>query len=327
MATPANDLFVNARYIYDGITFLDDSAGSTLEPGEATTTPGWQFTTIGTGSLWYKWVADYTGQVGFTVTGTSNNSYSTHYVDVFAGDTNASDDTITSVNRIGTSYSGTSITLTATAGVTYYVRVARSTSASITTFNVTYSVGRAPNTLSSPGTNDLPTLSTGPIHMSALVEITEAIGYAPDSEKVISGFDVRASDQHSNDPHPAYLARLSSGAPVYTCERWVRLRFSPPFGALANVRFWIDNYAPDAGWELSWGTADNYQKPSLDQSSIAVFPIPTDDPLTSNLDLDLVTGGQVSYSPWIVLQARWAGSSPGPIQSVPLNFKFGWSEI
>lgn len=175
-------------------------------------------------------------------------------------------------------------------------------------------------------TNDLPALSTGPIHMDGLVEITEAIGAAPDSERIVTGFSLVAVDRHSADRHPIYLARNSNGAPAYTCERWVRLRFTPPFGALANVRFWVDNYAPEDGWELLWGISDAYQKPSLDASTVAIHPVPTSDPVTSNLALDIVTGGAVAYSPWIVLQARWVGSVPGPIQSAPLNWRFGWSE-
>lgn len=162
--------------------------------------------------------------------------------------------------------------------------------------------------------------------MNALVEVVEAIGAAPDSERTVTGFSLVADDRHSTDLHPTYLARKSNGAPVYTCERWVRLRFTPPFGALANVRFWVDNYAPEDGWEVLWGISDAYQKPNLDASTVAVATVPSSDPVTSNLDLDLVTGGEVAYTPWIVLQARWVGNAPGPIQSAPLNWRFEWSE-
>lgn len=317
MAAPANDNFANARYIFDGITFGDDTAGATLEPTEATN-PAWRNTLLGVASVWYKWVADYDGTVTFSVVSSRAN----HYLDLFVGD---GTDTFATITRLTTSSSLASVQVTVSEGRTYYIRIAGDGSFP-TTFNLAFPVGRPPNVLSAPGSNDLPILSFGPIHMDALVEITEAIGAAPDSERTVTGFSLVAADQHSSDRRPVYLSRLSNGAPSYSCERWIRLRFTPPFGALGNVRFWVDNYRPRGGWELLWGISDMYRKPSLDASMVAVDPIPTSDPMTSNVDLDLVAGGEVAYSPWIVLQARWLGSAPGPIQADPLNWRFAWAE-
>jgi hypothetical protein len=64
----------------------------------------------------------------------------------------------------------------------------------------------------------------------------------------------------------------------------------------------------------------------VDASPVAVYDVPTSDPGASNLGMSLVTGGTVQYSPWIVFQARWEGSSPGKIQPDMFNFNFAWSE-
>lgn len=175
--------------------------------------------------------------------------------------------------------------------------------------------------------DDLPILGST-IRTTALVDITEAIGTAPDSERIVTDFSLLSDDEHSNTPYAAkaVLARKSDGSATYSCERWVRLRFSPPFGALVNIRFWVDNYDPADGWDLLWGTSPVYLKPTASASSVAVFQVPSTDPVTSNIGMDLITGGQVQYTPWIVLQARWMGSPPGQIQPSPFNWHFGWSE-
>jgi hypothetical protein len=317
---PTNDQFANARYIWNGVGFGDDTVGSTLETGEATTTPGWQFTIIGTGSVWYRWIADFTGPVQFAISDTNGN----HILDIFQGNPDLVTDTLYTVTRLGTVVSAKSWNLTVNEGVSYYLRVAVS-GAGTTNFGVTFPIGRAPNALSSSGTNDLPVLGRT-VRAGALVEMTEAIGVAPDSEKVVSSISLVAGDYHSTDTPATLIKRNSDGSPAFTCERWIRLRISPPFGAIANLRFWINNYAPNAGWQLYWGISNVYQKPNLNASRVAISPVPTVDPVTGNLGMGFLTGGQVQYSPWIVLQARWLGSSPGPIQSTPLNYRFDWSE-
>lgn len=184
-------------------------------------------------------------------------------------------------------------------------------------------------TARTPGTNDLPSMLSGSVVSNVGVDLMEATGYGPDSETVTGKIDLLAVDMHSANPlsSKATLERLSNGAPSYTCERWVRLRFTPPFGAILKLRFWVDNYAPSDGWEVRYGTTSFYRKPSTSASDIATVIVPATDPGVSNLGDEILTGGQIQYSNWIVLQATWMGTAAHKIQADPLDWQFDWTDI
>lgn len=176
--------------------------------------------------------------------------------------------------------------------------------------------------------DDLPNLSASFVFGGAVVDLLEAIGPAPASEHVVNTLNLLSKDEHSDSFYApaAKLRRNSNGSVTYSCERWVRLRFSPPFGAVSNVRFWMPNYQPSTGWTVQWGTADTYRQPSRDRSSLATAAVPTADPGAGNVGLDLAMGDTTRYSDWIVIQAQWTGSSTGAIQADPLDFAFDWTE-
>jgi hypothetical protein len=319
MAAPANDLFVNARYIYDGIQFGDDLTGATLEAGESTSTWG-TGVTIDTRSIWYKWVAAATVSVTVKLAVASSQKLT-----VFASSGEQTVDTLDTITPLA--HSALIYTFVATAGLTYYFRV--SNSSGTNTFQLSYPVGRAPGALRSQGTNDLPTNINALIRSNARVKLTEAVGYGPDSERMTSRFDLLVQDEHSESPFAAnhLLRRSSDNSPSYSCERWVRLRFEPPFAAITKLRFWVNNYSANSGWALYYGLASTFRKPSDSASDIAVRPVPTADPDVANLGPEILTGGQVQYSQWLVFQAVWIGGNPGKLQTSDLNWEFDWTEM
>lgn len=316
MPAPTNDNFASARYIYDGIAFTDDLTGATIEANEDSThLPG---TPIGLRSIWYKWIALATTSVVVDLPVRSSQSLTIYQG---SGDLVDTFDTLTLITG------AVPAPFAATAGVTYYFRV--SNSSGLNTFKLSFPLGVPPGAYRSPGTNDLPTALDARLHTNPRVHIVEAVGYAPESERLSSRMDLLAEDQHSESVFAtsSLLVVNSDTSPAFTSERWVRLRFEPPFAAITNLRFWVNNYSLNAGWAIYYGLTPRFRKPSAALSDIATIPVPTADPGIPNLGVGVLTGGRVQYSDWLVLQAVYVGRSPGPIQSTPLNYEFDWTEF
>lgn len=160
--------------------------------------------------------------------------------------------------------------------------------------------------------------------MSAV--LLEAIGYGPDDEVEVAesnAIDIMAGDAHTGAQLP--MLRDPMGLPVYSCERWLRLRLTAKLLVISGVRFWIDNYDPNPGWLLRYGVTGIYRKPSSARSDIAVSPVLTSDPGEGSPNVD--SGVVSDYSSWVVLQACWSGLDTEPVQqAVALNYRFAWSE-
>lgn len=176
---------------------------------------------------------------------------------------------------------------------------------------------------------DLPIAIDGTLRTPAIVDVVEAVGYGPDSETVTTEINLLADDMHTVSAYASTskIPVKADGSLAYSAERWIRLRFMPPFGTATHIRFWIPNYNPNPGWQLYWGLATDYQKPlASDPSSIAIYPVPVLEPTTANVSDELLTGNEVQYSPWIVLQAARFPNSLGSLQLEAFNYRFGWAE-
>ena len=176
--------------------------------------------------------------------------------------------------------------------------------------------------------SDLPTL-TGVLTCNAQVDLLEAIGVGPHSESPMSYIHLLGADVHST---PANLAACpvqakSTGERAYSYERWIRFRFTPPFGGITGLRFWVSDYAPNADWQVLFGLVSTYSTPRKDKSEVATSALPTTDPGVGspNLMLSSIEGMSVAYAPWIVLQAGRVGYGDGDsLQAAYLNFQFAW---
>lgn len=120
------------------------------------------------------------------------------------------------------------------------------------------------------------------------------------------------------------LRAPSDGTEALSCERWLQMRFTPPFGAILNCRFWVPDYAPSPGWSMLWGVSDTYRNPSTSRSAIAVRPLPTTDPVIGNLG-PTIPGPAIGFTLYLVLQASWRGD-PGLIQDPPAQVTISWEE-
>lgn len=109
-------------------------------------------------------------------------------------------------------------------------------------------------------------------------------------------------------------------------ERWLRVHFQKPYGAISGLRFWVSGLVPNTDWAINWGTTTTYVKPIDGYSAFANEPILTADPGIQNVPLNIdATGRTYAYSDWIILQAVYAGSTPGSMQSGPVNLNLAWS--
>jgi hypothetical protein len=165
------------------------------------------------------------------------------------------------------------------------------------------------------GPTDLPTgLDGSTVGSNPLVELLESIGYGvngPASETVVlASHPVHLCGEDAHSPESALdnpIQANSDGTPSYSYERWVRVRFVPPFGVINALRFWVDMAAPiPDGWQIFWGWANGYQVPTVSQSQVAVSMLPLVDPgpLMPNFgDGVALSGNSVKYTPYIVLQA------------------------
>lgn len=164
----------------------------------------------------------------------------------------------------------------------------------------------------------------------------EAIGYGPDSEIIVESVNLAATDVHSGVQ--SEMRRNPNGLPVYSCERWLRLRFTSLSVQAALARFWISNLAPNPGWSMLMGTNMTYRKPTTSRSDIAVNPVPGVDPGSDLPNLypavtvntvgidDLLDGTIAQYSPWLVLQTIWTADNDDPFQADAFDFNFAWDE-
>lgn len=130
-----------------------------------------------------------------------------------------------------------------------------------------------------------------------------------------------------------------AGAPLqdsvdHSVERWMRIRFQPPFGQVRDLRVWCENVlAP--GWAVRFGASSNPATPSSELSTIATVALPGADPGQANLLSGPLRGDQDGFSLWIVLQACVdpAVAGPQPIgyaseswSAVPIELRFAWTE-
>lgn len=169
--------------------------------------------------------------------------------------------------------------------------------------------------------------------MAATATWLEAIGDGSD-ELEITHTHLLADDRHSPAADDGFRAApLTHDA--YSCERWLRVRFTPPFETVMSLRFWMPTPIP-AGWNLRWGTADAFRRPTTTASSVATQPVPTIDPGAGNCGGEQkLTGDDVRYSDWIVLQAQAdeatvaagaLGRDPNGRLN-PLRCAFTWREV
>lgn len=176
------------------------------------------------------------------------------------------------------------------------------------------------------GPSDLPTGVDQTVPSNPTVDLLEAIGYGaqgPKSEVLLAKnqmVNLYGQDAHSTDDPAAFaIPANNDGSPTYSFERWVRVRFIPPFGLIGQFRFWVDPMDIPDGWDIRWGWSNTYQVPTSGESQIAVSPIPTADPgpVWPNFgNPGSVDGQQTRYSPYLVLQASFLPDATQPGDSI-----------
>ena len=174
--------------------------------------------------------------------------------------------------------------------------------------------------------SDLPTglgVGAGPVWFDVL----EAIGLDGSDEvstPVINLLDVDRHTVVGPGVVEDFLRPNDDGTWARSCERWIRVRLTQPGASVGGLRFYVGNYAPRPGWELMFGTTDDYRTPTRQPSDIAVATVPAQDPgalIPSRIR------GLATVSDWIVLQAHWVGTdAPQAIQGPALEFAFTWQE-
>lgn len=163
------------------------------------------------------------------------------------------------------------------------------------------------------------TPATGPYtnlyNNDTAVAIIETIGAAGTDSRIVNQYlALYATDKHgADDPRDYILDPLdtASTTPIYTCERWFRVRFQYPFDYVDGLRLWSVTNTSDLlpGWTVKWGTTDTYATPTTGASSVATSSLPLSDPGSSSrnlMDSGPVTGLSSDYfSKWVVIQARF----------------------
>lgn len=151
--------------------------------------------------------------------------------------------------------------------------------------------------------------------------VTEATGFAGD-ELTVTEVRLSGRDQHSVAPAP--LTRdTASNIPVYSCERWLRLRLVT-FGYIDLIQLTAPNYAPAEDWAVFIGTSAIYRQPSTGPSTLTDQELPLAAP---GLNLTATRDSFGWTSEWIVLQAVWqpAADAPLALQPDPVTLHFDWS--
>jgi hypothetical protein len=173
--------------------------------------------------------------------------------------------------------------------------------------------------------------------VSATVELVQDKG---DGDVVVSYASVHGNNTLSETANSFMInpLRIIDGSPTRSYERWTRLRFTPPFGAISAIRFWVPNYSATPGWTVRYGTADIFSSPVMTASSIATFVgFPTSDPGEGSPNLGgetPLTGEQVQYSKYLVVQSVVQDSADlGPIlgydefnEPIPFDLRVAWLE-
>lgn len=162
----------------------------------------------------------------------------------------------------------------------------------------------------------------------AYIELLESTGKGPAKELAVTSPKLLGNDAHSYSSIAKPVRLNADRSPVYTCERWVRMRFSPPFGRVGQFRLWSPTMTLPEGWDVRFGTSLSYRTPSQSPSVYAYTSIPTVDPGVGTpnvVGLTTRNSDGVQYSPWIVFQAILTGPDVD-VSEQTLSFDFGWVE-
>lgn len=176
--------------------------------------------------------------------------------------------------------------------------------------------------------------------MTATVQLVERIASAATTDQPVSFLNIHGADTYSTIQRSyvdSPVVGRTDGAPVFSMERYVRLRFTPPFDRVRAFRFWVPDWVDPTGWTIKWGVAPAFSTPSNSESAWATATLPSADPgqLAPNIGGEVaVDGSATRYSDWIVLQAQATGDAEvGPILGwdtgnvpIPIPFKFKWVE-
>ena len=174
---------------------------------------------------------------------------------------------------------------------------------------------------------------------AATVDLIEAIGASQSIQVVTSDVHLLGADAHSGAGNYDYsLSPIAGSGTVHSYERWIRLRFTPPFSEVRSFRFWVEPLALLPGWSLKYGVTTTYSTPVNTASAIATSALPTTDPGTGSPNCGgtvRLPGTGVQYSNWIVMQAT-AVTSTAPIGAfqgfslggllIPVTFQAAWIE-
>lgn len=176
--------------------------------------------------------------------------------------------------------------------------------------------------------SDLPNLGSL-LQTRAQITLIEGDGY-DGTPVATTELRLGAADLSSLSASMNPLVRSSIYGAAYSCERWFKVYFQPPFTRISAVRYWFPDYAPNDGWEIRSGTSAYYRKPVTSQSDIATRIVPTSDPATSlSVPVSAVTlDTQTVSTDWIVLQAvSMPGSQGATVQSSALTMNIAWTEV
>lgn len=169
--------------------------------------------------------------------------------------------------------------------------------------------------------------------------VQEAIGPVMDISEPSGYVHLLSLDEHSIQDPLGYQAAVLTVRKPYSFERWIRVAFSgtDPY-VVQSIKFWANNLALPAGWDVRFGISDTYRAPSRAASSIATLPVPTIPPSGPNVSGLLMNGPGTNYSPWVVIQAHvtdfgavQSGSLLGQtgtevIVPTMIHYHFGWNE-
>lgn len=175
--------------------------------------------------------------------------------------------------------------------------------------------------------------------MTAVAELVQQIGTAPGVDIVTPYLNLHRTDSYSLT-QTSYIDEAiqvrSDGAPTYSYERWCRIRFTPPFDQVREMRFWATNLIIRNGWTVKWGTTSTFHNPTNSLSTYAVNLLPATDPGISapNIGGAAQLGTAVRYSDWIVIQASVNGDAEtGPVGGFDMSnhpqvitYHFAWTE-
>jgi hypothetical protein len=193
------------------------------------------------------------------------------------------------------------------------------------------------------GSVTTPPSVTYPIQYSTTADIAVEEDTAPvaDPQILDQYVNILGADVHSAGEIGFAFAPLgpASSGTVYSYERWIRLRFQPPFNTVYAIRVWAPEVTLADGWTLTFGTTDTYATPVTTASTIATDALPDSDPGLDDANLigaDRLDGSGTDdqYSLWLVLQlavdteVAEGGQPVGYLaessRPLPLKLQFAW---